>query len=101
MKLKNFDPLDYLQNEEDYREALIAAHEEDPGDGSLIASTLGDIAKAREITQLAKDTGLSREFLYGSLKDMSQDDSLSAECLSSSVVSEMNDLYADKTTKSN
>ncbi len=34
MKLKIFDPLDYLQNEEDCREALIAAYEEDPGDGS-------------------------------------------------------------------
>lgn len=34
MKLKNFDPLDYLQNEEDCREALIAAYDEDPGDGS-------------------------------------------------------------------
>ena len=35
MKLKNFDSLDYLQNEEVCREALIAAYEEDPGDGSL------------------------------------------------------------------
>lgn len=67
MKLKNFDPLDYLQTEEDCREALIAAYEEDPGDGSLIASTLGDIAKARGMTQLARETGLSRENLYRSL----------------------------------
>lgn len=67
MKLKNFDSLDYLQNEEDCREALIAAYEEDPGDGSLIASTLEDIAKARGMTQLARETGLSRENLYRSL----------------------------------
>lgn len=63
MKLKSFEPLDYLKTEEDLRLALNAAFEEDPGDGSLIAATLGDIAKARGITQLAKKTGLSRESL--------------------------------------
>ena len=67
MKLKTFDPLDYLQNDEDCRLALIAAYEEDPGDGSLITSTLGDIAKARGMSQLARETGLSRENLYRTL----------------------------------
>lgn len=67
MKLKDFDPLDYLNSEEDCREALRAAYEEDPGDGSLIALTLGDIAKARGMTQLARDTGLARESLYRAL----------------------------------
>lgn len=67
MKLKNFDPLDFLKTEKDFRLALKAAFEEDPGDGSLIAATLGDIAKARGMTQLAKETGLSRESLYRSL----------------------------------
>lgn len=67
MKLKTFAPLDYLQNDEDCRLALIAAYEEDPGDGSLITSTLGDIAKARGMSQLARETGLSRENLYRSL----------------------------------
>lgn len=67
MKLKNFDPLDYLKTEKDFQLALKAAFEEDPGDGSLIAATLGDIAKARGMTQLAKKTGLSRESLYRSL----------------------------------
>lgn len=67
MKLTNFDPLNYLKSEEDFRLALQAAYEEDPGDGSLIAATLGDIAKARGMSQLAKDTDLSRESLYRSL----------------------------------
>lgn len=67
MKLKNFNPLDYLQSEEDCRQALIAAYDEDPGDGTLIVATLGDIAKARGMTQLARETGLSRENLYRSL----------------------------------
>lgn len=67
MKLKNFNPLEYLKTEEDFQLALKAACEDDPSDGSLIATTLGDIAKARGMSQLAKDTGLSRESLYRSL----------------------------------
>ncbi len=67
MKLNNFVPLDYLKTKEDFQLALKAAFEEDPGDGSLIATTLGDIAKARGMIQLAKETGLSLESLYCSL----------------------------------
>ena len=67
MKLKNFNPLEYLKAEEDFQLALKAACEEDPGDGSLIATTLGDVAKARGMFKLAKETGLSRESLCRSL----------------------------------
>ena len=44
-----------------------AAYEEDPGDGSLICATLGDIAKYRGMSSLAKQAGLSRENLYRAL----------------------------------
>ena len=37
------------------------------GDAALLAAALGDIARARGMAQLAKDTGLSRESLYKSL----------------------------------
>ena len=37
------------------------------GDPALLAAALGDIARARGMSQLAKDTGLSRESLYKSL----------------------------------
>ena len=37
------------------------------GDTALLAAALGDIARARGMAQLAKDTGLSRESLYKSL----------------------------------
>ncbi len=67
MKLNNFDPLDHLKTKEDFQLALEAAFEEDPGDGSLIAATLGDIAKARGMIQLAKETGLSLDVLNCSL----------------------------------
>ena len=41
--------------------------DEDPGDGSLIRRALGDIARVRSMTQLARDTGLAREGLYKAL----------------------------------
>lgn len=72
MKLKEFDPLDHLQSEEDCRQALVAAYEEDPGDGSLICATLGDIAKARGMSELARETGLSREHLCQALSGKGQ-----------------------------
>ena len=37
------------------------------GDPALLATALGDIARAKGMTQLAKDTGLSRKSLYKSL----------------------------------
>jgi len=45
---------------------LCPDHAQDPGDGSLIRA-LGDIARARGMTQLARDTGLTREGLYKAL----------------------------------
>jgi len=44
---------------------LGAALEE--GDPSLVAAALGDIARAKGMTQLARDTGLGRESLYKTL----------------------------------
>lgn len=66
-KITKFDILDYLKTEEDFQIALQVACEDDPGDGSLIAATLGYIAKARGMARLAKETGLSREGLYRAL----------------------------------
>ena len=46
---------------------LDACIEEDPGDGSLIRTALGSIARAKGMSQLARDTGISREGLYRAL----------------------------------
>ncbi|MCM8662433.1 addiction module antidote protein [Accumulibacter sp.] len=46
---------------------LDACIDEDPGDGSLIRAALGDIARARGISQLARETGLAGEGLYKAL----------------------------------
>ena len=66
-KFSRWDVADYLESEEDMALYLDACLQEDPGDGSLIRAALGDIARARGMTQLAQDTGLTREGLYKAL----------------------------------
>ena len=62
-----WDAADYLESDEDVALYFQACVDEDPGDGSLIRAALGDIARARSMTQLARDTGLAREGLYKAL----------------------------------
>jgi probable addiction module antidote protein len=62
-----YDNVDYLKTEEDMLFYLDACIQEDPGDGSLVRTALGDIARARGMSQLARDSGLSRESLYKAL----------------------------------
>lgn len=63
--LAKFDVADYLDNEEVIAEYLTAALE-DPNPEVFLAA-VADVAKARGMTQLAKDTGLGRESLYKAL----------------------------------
>lgn len=65
IKISKFDVTEHLDNEEVIAEYLAAALE-DP-DPDVFIAALADIAKARGITQLAKDTGLGRESLYKTL----------------------------------
>ncbi len=65
--LKKWDILDHLKTEEDMTLYLEACFDEAGDDAAFIAKALGDIAKARSMTQLAKDTGLGRESLYKAL----------------------------------
>ncbi|MBI5331846.1 MAG: putative addiction module antidote protein [Betaproteobacteria bacterium] len=62
-----YDTADYLKTEQDIELYFQACIEDDPGDGSLIRAALGNIARARSMTQLARDTGLAREGLYKAL----------------------------------
>jgi len=66
-KFSRWDAADDLKTEEDIVLYFEICVEEDPGDGSLIRAALGAIARARGMTQLAKDTGLAREGLYKAL----------------------------------
>jgi probable addiction module antidote protein len=60
-----WDPADHLKTEEDMVAYLEAALEE--ADPALIAAALGDIARAKGMTQVARDAGLGRESLYKAL----------------------------------
>lgn len=60
-----WDPAQHLESEEDMAAYLEAALEE--GDPALVAAALGDIAKAKGMTQLSRETGLGRESLYKAL----------------------------------
>jgi probable addiction module antidote protein len=62
-----WEPADDLKTEEDITQYFDICVEEDPGDGSLIRRALGTIARARGMTQLARETGLTREGLYKAL----------------------------------
>jgi probable addiction module antidote protein len=66
-KFSRYDTADYLKSEEDMVAYLEACLEEAPDDPALIAAALGDIARARGMVRLAKDTGLTREGLYKAL----------------------------------
>ncbi len=60
-----WDPIDYLNTREDMIAYLDAALED--GDPQLVAAVLGDIARAKGMTQIANETGLGRESLYKAL----------------------------------
>lgn len=62
-----WDAVDHLKSDEDVVAYFEACLEEAGDDPSFIAAALGDIARARGMTQLAKDTGLTREGLYKAL----------------------------------
>jgi probable addiction module antidote protein len=66
-KFTRYDTADYLKSDEDMVAYLDACIKDDPGDGSLIRVALGTIARARGMSQLARDTGISREGLYQAL----------------------------------
>lgn len=62
-----YDVAEHLRTAEEMAAYLEASLEEADGDAALVAKALGDIARARGMTQVARDTGLSRESLYKAL----------------------------------
>ena len=62
-----YDTADYLKTESDIVAYLDAVMVEGGDDPALIAHALGVIARARNISKLARDTGISREGLYKAL----------------------------------
>jgi probable addiction module antidote protein len=62
-----YDVAEHLRTPEEMAAYLEACLEEAKGDASFIAKALGDIARAKGMTQVARDAGLSRESLYKAL----------------------------------
>ena len=64
IKTTRWDSAEHLKTDEDIQLYLDACMEEAGDDPAFIAHALGNIARARGMAQLAKDTGLTREGLY-------------------------------------
>ena len=64
-KTRPWDAAEHLQTGEDMAAYLEAALEQ--GDAALIAAALGDIARAKGMTDIAREAGLGRESLYKAL----------------------------------
>jgi len=67
IKLSKWDSAEHLKTNEDIVLYLEACLEEAGDDAAFISKALGTIARAKGMTQLAKETGLGRESLYKAL----------------------------------
>jgi probable addiction module antidote protein len=68
--LPDFDPAEHLKDEADMAAYLTVILEEN--DPALLAAALGDIARARGMSDIAKASGITREALYKALRPDAQ-----------------------------
>ena len=66
-KFTRYDSAEYLKTEDDIAAYIEACMDEGGEDPAFIAQALGVVARARNMSQLARDTGMTREGLYKSL----------------------------------
>ena len=66
LTISEWDPSEHLETQEDIIAYLNAALEED--DPAILQAALGDIAKARGMSSIAREAGVGRESLYKSLR---------------------------------
>ena len=64
---KPWNVQDHLQTPEDCALYLQAALEEAGDDAAFVAKALGDVARSKGMSAVARDTGLTREGLYKAL----------------------------------
>jgi probable addiction module antidote protein len=67
IKLSRWDAAEVLKDDQDCVMYLAAIMDEADGDEKLIAAAIGDIARARGMMQVSRDTGMAREALYRAL----------------------------------
>lgn len=66
-KTSRYDVAEHLRTPKERAAYLEACLEEANGDAGFIAKALGDIARAKGMSQVARDAGVSRESLYKAL----------------------------------
>ena len=66
-KTTRYDVAEYLTTPEEMAAYLEACLQEANGDAAFVAKALGNIARAKGMTEIARQTGLSRESLYKAL----------------------------------
>lgn len=66
-EFKPFDVTEYLGTAEDRAAYLRAMWEDSSGDPAIVATALGDVARALGMSKLARDTGVARAALYKAL----------------------------------
>jgi probable addiction module antidote protein len=66
-KTAPYDVAEFLETPEEMAAYLEACIQESEGDAAFIAKALGAIARAKGMTHIARETGLSRESLYKAL----------------------------------
>jgi probable addiction module antidote protein len=66
-KTAPYDVAEFLETPEEMAAYLEACIQESDGDAAFIAKSLRDIARAKGMNQVARDSGLSRESLYKAL----------------------------------
>lgn len=68
-KFSRYDSAEYLKTEEDIHAYIEAVMEEGGDDPAFITHALGVVARARNMSQLARDAGMSREGVYKALSE--------------------------------
>ncbi len=66
-KTSRYDVAEHLRTPEEMAAYLDACIEESNGDASFVAKAIGDIARAKGMSSIAREAGLSRESLYKAL----------------------------------
>lgn len=69
LKTTAWDSAEYLRTEEERATYLAVCMDEAPDDAAFIAHALGVVARSRNMSQLSRDTGITREGLYKALSE--------------------------------
>ncbi|MGM0593556.1 MAG: addiction module antidote protein [Pseudomonadota bacterium] len=70
LKTAAFNPVDYLQSDEEIADYLTEAYQDD--DPAVFVAALGNVVRHKGVARLAKETGLNRESLYKAFNGKSQ-----------------------------